>query len=72
MKNVAVDVGESVIQSLIETIGAQNFCSALNNASCHGKAFLKNEGELLDDDDKFLNQWFQGIEQLLIAVKTAQ
>jgi hypothetical protein len=56
---------------LLEQVGPKYFLIALNNVSSHGEVFEKNFNEFLDDEDKFLGKWFDGIEGMLKAVKEA-
>ena len=67
--NPTLAITESVLKSILQEIGPKNFAIALNNASAHGTVLNENFSEYLDDDDKFLNQWYEGIDQLIKASK---
>ena len=67
--NPTLAITESVLKSILQEIGPKNFAIALNNASAHGIVLNENFSEYLDDDDKFLNQWYEGIDQLIKASK---
>lgn len=63
------NVTEAVLFGLIQQIGPKKFVSALNNVCSHGEVFKQNFEEFLDDNDKFLNCWFDGIQVLNKASK---
>jgi hypothetical protein len=59
-------VTESVLSALIKEVGPHRFAIALNNVCCHGTVFAEGKVEVsLDDEDKKINAWFDGIEQLI-------
>ena len=59
-------VTESVLSALMQEVGPHRFAIALNNVCCHGTVFAGGKVEVsLDDEDKKLQAWFAGIEQLI-------
>lgn len=59
-------VTESVLSALLQEVGPHRFAIALNNVCCHGTVFAEGKVEVsLDDEDKKLNAWFDGIGQLI-------
>lgn len=67
--NPTLAITEAVLKSILQEIGPKKFTIALHNASVHGSVFNENFSEYLDDDDKFLKQWYEGIDQLSKASK---
>ncbi len=66
-----LELMESQVRAMIETAGTKDFLIALHNASTHGEVFKENEGHLLDDEDTFLGEWFEGIDALRNAFDKA-
>lgn len=62
-------LAEQVLYTLMQELGPKEFATALNNASMHGNPFIKNHDYFLDDDDKRLGQWFDGIELMKLSAK---
>jgi hypothetical protein len=59
-------VTESVLSALLQEVGPHRFAIALNNVCCHGTVFAEGKVEVsLDDEDKKLNAWFDGITDLI-------
>jgi hypothetical protein len=61
--NQTLAITEAVLKSILQEIGPKNFSIALHNASVHGKVFKENFAEYLDDEDVFLNKWYEGISR---------
>lgn len=68
----ANNTSEAVLFGLIQQIGPKAFQIALHNVSSHGDVFKENYSHYLDNDDKFLCEWFDGIDKLSKAVKKAK
>lgn len=64
-----LEMTTNVLAALMKGTDPQVVVSALNNVSCHGTVFF---GGPLDGDEKFLEEWFEGIEKLQIAVDNAR
>ena len=62
--NPTLAITEAVLKSILQEIDPKNFAIALHNASTHGDVFKEDFSDFLDDEDYFLNQWYEGIEQL--------
>ena len=67
--NPTLAITEAIMKSILQDIGPKNFAIALHNASVHGDVFKENFSDFLDDEDYFLNQWYEGIDQLDKASK---
>ena len=67
--NPTLAITEAIMKSILQDIGPKNFAIALHNASVHGDVFKENFSDFLDDEDYFLNQWYEGIDQLNKASK---
>mgnify|MGYP003585756102 FL=1 len=67
--NPTLAITEAILKSILQDIGPKNFAIALHNASVHGDVFKENFSDFLDDEDYFLNQWYEGIDQLDKASK---
>lgn len=64
-----LEMTTNVLAALMKGTDPQVVVSALNNVSCHGAVFFDGP---LDGDEKFLEEWFEGIEKLQIAVDNAR
>ena len=62
--NPTLAITEAGLKSTLQEIGPKKFAVALHNASAHGDVFKEDFSDFLDDEDYFLNQWYEGIEQL--------
>ena len=67
--NPTLAITEAVLKSILQEIGPKNFAIALHNASVHGDVLKENFSEYLDDEDAFLNKWYEGIDLLNKAAK---
>ena len=67
--NPTLAITEAILKSILQEIGPKNFAIALHNASVHGDVFKENFSDFLDDEDYFLKQWYEGIDQLNKASK---
>ena len=67
--DLSLAITEAVIKSILQEIGPKNFSIALHNASSYGAVFNENFSDYLDEDDKFLKGWYEGIDQLNKASK---
>lgn len=67
--NPTLAITEAILKSILQEIGPKNFAIALHNASVHGDVFKENFSDFLGDEDYFLNQWYEGIDQLNKASK---
>lgn len=66
--NIAlINMGETLITSLIQELGPHKFAIALSNANSHGKAFVDAgyEGALKRDDDVILNAWHKAVDDMI-------
>lgn len=63
-----METAEAMVASMIKTLGPMYFVAAVNNACAHGKAFI-DAGYKLDDDDKMLKEFFNGIGIMQKAAK---
>lgn len=71
--NKLIDMGELQIKALITSLEPSGFVCALNNAFCHGDAFIiaGYEGGL-DSKDKNLQEWFKCIERMAEIAKAIE
>ena len=66
-----LEVAESILKTLIKSLGPSGFAVALSNANCHGKAFeLAGYGKALElSNDILLNQWHKAVDEMHLVGK---
>lgn len=64
-----LDLAEKVVGALIQEVGPRAFMTAVNNATAHGGVLLHADGVYLDHEDKKLNAWHRGIEEMTSVAK---
>ena len=66
-----LEVAESIIKTLIQSLGPSGFAVALSNANCHGKAFeLAGYGKALEvSNDVLLQQWHKAVDEMQIVAR---
>jgi len=64
-----LDLAEKVVGALIQEVGPRAFMVAVNNATAHGGVLLHSDGIYLDHEDKKLNAWHRGIEEMTRVAK---
>lgn len=66
-----LEMGETILKSLIQELGPSGFAIALSNANYHGEAFeLAGYGKALEvSNDVLLQQWHKAVDEMHIVGK---
>lgn len=67
-RKVEIRMAEALVETLLEEVGPSAFMAAINNVCCHGTIFLQMSLNL-DNEDKTLGKWYEGIELMASAAR---